>query len=541
MHLTARLWAPLLFASAAFGQPFISPKGILNAASFAGPGIPNGAIARGSVFSIFGRSLGPAAGAQVSAFPLGTAFQGVSIRVTQGATVVDAIPIYVAAGQINAILPSNAPLGMASLQVTFNGTRSNLAPFRVAANSPGLFTATGYGAGPGIFQNYVEPAIQPINSSTATAKPAQIVTLWGTGLGAIAAPDNVAPPTVNVAAPVEVWVGGKRVSNILYSGRTPCCSGVDQIVFEMPADVPEGCFVPVILKAGDAVSNTVTVAVEKAGNACADAGNPLATSLAAGKKTGLALASRVQLRADVGLPVAKDFIADFASVYLTQPSGVPFAFDPLVALPPAGTCTAYTANGDLLGGDSLIRGAGKALDAGAVTISGARGSTPVTGSVIGVSGDLPGAAALPLFFDSGSVTLRAVGGADLGAFTTSLTPAVALTWGNRDSLDVVDRKTGVTVNFGGGAGRTVVIGGIGSDPPNNASAMFLCVAPLSASSFTVPPEFLANLPATRTTAIAPAGVLFLGVLSTPQTLQPTGLDTGFAAAAHVTAKTVIFR
>jgi hypothetical protein len=39
-------------------QPVIFPKGIVNAGSFARPGLPGGAIARGSVFSIFGTGHG---------------------------------------------------------------------------------------------------------------------------------------------------------------------------------------------------------------------------------------------------------------------------------------------------------------------------------------------------------------------------------------------------------------------------------------------------------------------------------------------------
>src|SRR5690349_24924198 len=115
-----------LLLPAAFGQvvPAIFNRGVVNAASFLPGGLAGGAIAQGSIFSIFGRRLGPAASPALS-FPLQNSLGGVSVRVFQGAASVAAIPVYVSAGQINAIMPSNAPLGTASVQVTFNNLQSN--------------------------------------------------------------------------------------------------------------------------------------------------------------------------------------------------------------------------------------------------------------------------------------------------------------------------------------------------------------------------------------------------------------------------------
>jgi uncharacterized protein (TIGR03437 family) len=117
-----------LGAGAAHAQPFIFYRGIVNAASFAPQGLPNRSIARGSIFSIFGRNLGPAQGATVSEFPLGTNFQGVSIEVCQNANCVAALPLFVSAAQVNAIMPSNAPLGAVSVRVTFNGQAGTSRP-----------------------------------------------------------------------------------------------------------------------------------------------------------------------------------------------------------------------------------------------------------------------------------------------------------------------------------------------------------------------------------------------------------------------------
>jgi uncharacterized protein (TIGR03437 family) len=51
------------------------------------------------------------------------------MQISQGSTSVNAIPIYVSSSQINAVMPSNAPLGRVSVRVTYNGTSSNAIPF----------------------------------------------------------------------------------------------------------------------------------------------------------------------------------------------------------------------------------------------------------------------------------------------------------------------------------------------------------------------------------------------------------------------------
>src|SRR5579872_5674715 len=93
-------------------QPVITPRGIANSAGFQPYGVPGGAIARGSTFSIFGTALGPKATAQQPSYPLQTAIGGVSVKVTQGTVSVDAYPVFVADTIVNAIMPSNAPLGL---------------------------------------------------------------------------------------------------------------------------------------------------------------------------------------------------------------------------------------------------------------------------------------------------------------------------------------------------------------------------------------------------------------------------------------------
>src|SRR5580698_7955893 len=64
--------APNLFAA----NPAIAANGVKNAASYANPALPNGAIAQGSIFNVFGANMGPTSLAYASTLPLPTTLSG---------------------------------------------------------------------------------------------------------------------------------------------------------------------------------------------------------------------------------------------------------------------------------------------------------------------------------------------------------------------------------------------------------------------------------------------------------------------------------
>ena len=187
-----------LLVASACAQPLVYNRGVLNAASFMPQGLAGGGIAQGSIFSIFGTRFGPGSPVEASAFPLGTTLGNVSVTLTQGATTVNAIPLYVSNTQVNAIMPSNAPLGRVSLRVLSGALKSPPVPVTVVTSAFGIFTAGGAGTGPGILQNYITAVNQPINEPSIAAQPGQTIILWGTGLGPVpGGADNVAPPAGN--------------------------------------------------------------------------------------------------------------------------------------------------------------------------------------------------------------------------------------------------------------------------------------------------------------------------------------------------------
>src|SRR5271166_6372820 len=143
------------------------------------------------------------------------------------------------------------------------------------------------GFGPGVFQNFNSATDQPVNSLAISAQPGQTVILWGTGLGPVTFADNIAPTPGSLPTAVEVFVGGKSAT-VSYSGRSPCCSGTDQIVFTVPLNAPAGCWVPVQVRtAGTILSNSTTMAISAAaGSPCAETNNPFAMKFVNGGKLG---------------------------------------------------------------------------------------------------------------------------------------------------------------------------------------------------------------------------------------------------------------
>lgn len=540
---SSTLWAQL---------PFIPPHKVVNAASYIAPGLPGGAIARGSIFSIFGRNLGPASSPPLS-FPLATTLGGVSIKVFQGATTVNAYPIYVSATQINAVMPSNAPLGLVSVRVTYNNAASNPSPVRIVNDSVGIFAVNSAGIGPGVFWNFVAQNDQPVNSFQAAAKPGQVITAWATGLGPVSYADNIAPTAGNLPTPVEVYVGG-QAAQVSYSGRSPCCAGVDQIVFTVPANAPLGCWVPVLMRtSGTTVGNVTSMAISADGSPCSDAHNPLSAAYIKGGNIGLLTFLRASIHEDNITFKPVDVTTDTYLANTTQEKGGPAVFDPFLSEPPAGSCSVITSAGDYFAGDPLAgpRTSVKTLDYGApLQLTGPRGTITLpefyTGSGSGAFGSSVSLyyPTSRLYLDPGNYTVSGSGGPDIAKFQAAFTIPTAFNWTNRDQAAVVARSQPLTLTWSGApAGQTLAIFGANVDVPANSTAIFYCIVPPGATSFTIPAPVLSVLPATRLDPLQSKGAIYLSNIpignGTP--FAASGLDAAVARGVLWIGRNVIFQ
>lgn len=541
----------LLAPAAAFGQPYVAYRGVLNVASYLTPGLPNGSIARGSMFALFGRGVGPATPAQAEAFPLQTTLAGVSIELVQGATRLNALPVFVSGGQINAILPSNTPLGRVALRVSLNGQQSNPVSIMVTDSSVGLFAVNSAGFGPASAYNYVPPPDIQINSLAASAMRGQIVTLYGTGLGAVGHPDQLQPVVESLPIPVEIHVGGKRVTNILYSGRTPCCSGIDQYVFAVPADAPAGCFVPVVVRTrGAMVSNTVTMAIELAGAPCSDAHNPLNALFRAGGRTAIGHLLREDLHVDLRVGQPYDAVAD--SVFATFRNEAPsdYYYNAIAAMPPLGACTVLSSSitGSIAPnspfgprGTQVAIGSPLTVESPArrVELPASAGFEGLFSGLIGGTNQARGVQG-PVF-NAGPFALSAPGSGMIAAFRASLEQAHAPNWSNRDQVSTVRRARDLTLTWSGSPGesRGTAIFGLSRRVAENASAAFLCLASPGASSFTVPSYVLAALPASSVREPYASAQISIGNVPFASAAALAGFDHSFLGVSNWSGKTVV--
>ncbi|MCU1262338.1 MAG: hypothetical protein JWO80_5223, partial [Bryobacterales bacterium] len=543
--------------------PTISAGGITNAASF----ITGGPIAQGSFFSIFGSNLGPPnPGVKATSYPLQTTLAGVSLTVSDGkGTTVQALPVFVAQFQINAIMPSNAPLGDVQITATYNGVTGAPQRATVVPSAFGAF-AVSLGRGPGIVQNAKPDGTRPLNSAVTTAGPAGYVIVWGTGLGPLSSslscsgatiPDQCDPNTnfVPQVSSIQVFVGGVQVNlrdQFAYAARAPDIAGVDQVQFPLPANVPLGCYVPVqVVVNGNLYSNTVTMAINTSGQPCSD-DNPLSSLPRDGGKNGFVLLARLNATNPKD-PTFNGIIDLGVGEFLQQPAGGPLGFDPFAGTPPLGTCTCYNNIdlGGLLGGQLPPVPGASFLDAGAaIMVQGANGTQPMirpdsTSPYIGLLGGALAPNPKP-FLDPGAFTVSGPGGKDIGAFSFNINvgaPATLVT-----QVTTIARSQPLVLNWSGGNGanQNILILGYAQDPDNKATGAFECLASANTTTFSVPAGMLANLPATITSSGNASGaLLFLttpaGNQFVPFTSASPALDRGVAMYLTGEARLVAFQ
>jgi hypothetical protein len=248
--------------------------------------------------------------------------------------------------------------------------------------------------------------------------------------------------------------------------------------------------------------------------------------------------------------VALNLAADLAAATFRNDTDTQFAFSQQYSLPPSGTCTEYLGEGSAFGGEPLqgMGPIGAGLDAGTLTVGNGATSQQIAAAggfysaVLGYT--LGGSGGTPLFLTTGAYTVSASGGANVGPFSVGLANAPTVTWTSPSS--VVNRTAGYTVNWtvtgADPANLLAIIAGGNVDTPDNRSEVFLCAAPASAGTFTVPASILSRVPASRTNG-GSLGLLGVGMLPTqPQaTFHATGLDYGFADSLAVSVHFTTFQ
>jgi uncharacterized protein (TIGR03437 family) len=186
---------------------------------------------------------------------------------------------YASPGQVNGLIPqglnANASFQLAVLR---GSTRSVSVPVTVAALQPGIYTTDSSGAGQGSVQIAgttllaapEDDGARPVQSGT------EYLAIYCTGLGPVVgtkgepAPADgfpaALPALYQTTGKVTATIGGVNAP-VVFSGLTPSLVALYQVNVQVPAGVPTGDAVPLVLTVTNpdgtaAQSNTVTVAVQ---------------------------------------------------------------------------------------------------------------------------------------------------------------------------------------------------------------------------------------------------------------------------------------
>ena len=231
---------------------FVSPLGVVNAASFAPPTYP---IAPGTLVSLFGTELAPDS-MQASAIPLPTTLGPVSVTVNG----ILAPLFFVSAGQVNLQIPFAVAGSKATIVVTNGGVPSNEVLVPLAPSSPGIFSVSQSGAGPGVITHADFRLVTSVNP----AQPGETVIIFLTGLGDLNPPvdDGDLPAGLSRAVDptVQVFFGGEA-GEVSFAGAAPCCVALYQINVTIPLIVFTGPAIPVAISTSTGWTDFVDVAL----------------------------------------------------------------------------------------------------------------------------------------------------------------------------------------------------------------------------------------------------------------------------------------
>lgn len=228
---------------------------VVNAASFQAPGESNSGIAPGGIVSIFGTNL---AGASQSASSVPLPATLLDTSVTFGD--VGAPLFFVSPGQINAQVPFEAATGSMWVHARRGNAVALSQQVNIGASSPGIFTTSQQGAGPGVIAHADD--FRPVNES-APARPGEFVSIFCTGLGQLqqAVPTGGVPPSPppETLARPQVTIANLPAT-VTYSGAAPGFVGLYQVNVQVPTGAAGG-IQPVQIVMNGVASNSVTIAL----------------------------------------------------------------------------------------------------------------------------------------------------------------------------------------------------------------------------------------------------------------------------------------
>jgi len=231
--------------------PYLSPSGVINGAGVT----PVAAVAPGSVVSVFGLNLAPAAVSGPNSPMVQTLGQ---LTVTLGGRV---LPLFfVSPTQINFLLPADAATGPAALTVSIVGQPDTTAPVTIAQDAPGIFgQSTG---GQTCAVAFHDDGTQVTAGSPAVA--GETVTVYGTGFGPTSTPRPYgmpAPGGIALTDPITVQLNDQTTTP---TGATVVAGsiGIDSVEFVVPAGLPPASNATMTITVNGQASNSVLLPLQ---------------------------------------------------------------------------------------------------------------------------------------------------------------------------------------------------------------------------------------------------------------------------------------
>jgi len=143
----------------------------------------------------------------------------------------------------------------------------------------GIFTMDASGCGQGAVLNVAPDGSVSVNSRSNSASPGSYISVFGTGLNysdVYNAPPDGSPAPFNPLAPLDAG-GGELFLDaadcgscfLQFKGLAPGLVEVAQFNYQLPATLREGCAVPLQTEA-ESISQPVTISVRQGGGPCVD-------------------------------------------------------------------------------------------------------------------------------------------------------------------------------------------------------------------------------------------------------------------------------
>jgi len=242
----------LKVAATAAAIPAIYRGGVVSAAD----PLPLAPLARGGLMAIYGSGLADS-GLRAGTTPLPPSLANVQVLLAG-----QPLPLlYVSPGQIDAVIPYDVPAGVPMPVVVSNGSRQSLPETVVIASAqPAVFILPQFGPAQAAA---VGPGGLATPQSPVTAGDRLVI--YCEGLGSVT-PDftagGLAPSDTlyRTANPVSVSIGGQPAV-VEFAGLAPGSVGEYQINVVVPAGIPPGGAVPLVIAVAGASSSASTIAV----------------------------------------------------------------------------------------------------------------------------------------------------------------------------------------------------------------------------------------------------------------------------------------